>query len=71
KVRIQPFGAFTYKDFDALKKSSTQFDVGTNFLLDGQHSKITAQYSTRPVYSAPGVKESSKGEFVVQLQIYL
>lgn len=71
KVRIQPFGAFTYKDFDALQKSSTQFDIGTNFLLDGQHSKITAQYSTRPVYSAPGVKESSKGEFVVQLQIYL
>lgn len=71
KVRVQPFGAFTYKDFDALKKSSTQFDIGTNFLLDGQHSKITAQYSTRPVYSAPGVKENSKGEFVLQLQIYL
>ncbi|OOV25500.1 porin [Flavobacterium sp. LM5] len=70
-VRIQPFGAITYKDFDALQQSSTQFDIGTNFLLDGQHSKITAQYSTRPVYSADGVKENSKGEFIVQLQIYL
>jgi hypothetical protein len=71
KVRIQPFGAFTYKDFEALRKSSTQLDIGSNFLLDGQHAKITAQYSTRPVYSAIGTKESSKGEFIVQLQIYL
>ena len=71
KVRIQPYGAVTYKDFDALQKSSTQYDLGANFLLDGHHSKITTQYSTRPVYSAPGVKENSKGEFIVQLQIYL
>jgi hypothetical protein len=71
KVRIQPYGAITYKDFDALQKSSTQYDFGANFLLDGHHSKITAQYSTRPVFSAPGVKEQSKGEFMVQLQIYL
>jgi predicted PolB exonuclease-like 3'-5' exonuclease len=39
---------FTYKNFDALDKSSTQFDLGTNFFLDGQHAKITAQYSARP-----------------------
>lgn len=70
KVRIQPFGAYTYKNFDALEKSSSQFDVGTNFFLDGQHAKITAQYSTRPVYTSPDT-QSSKGEFIVQLHIYL
>jgi hypothetical protein len=71
KVRVQPFGAFTYKNFDALEKSSTQFDLGTNFFLDGQHAKITAQYSTRPVYSNPSTISGAKGEFLVQLQIYL
>jgi hypothetical protein len=71
KVRIQPFGAFTYKNFEALKKSSTQFDLGTNFLLDGQNAKITAQYSTRPVYTTVGDISESKGEFILQLQIYL
>jgi hypothetical protein len=71
KVRVQPFGAFTYKNFDALDKSSTQFDLGTNFFLDGQHAKITAQYSTRPVYSTVGAISESKSEFIVQLQIYL
>lgn len=70
EVRIQPFGAFTYKNFEALEKSSTQFDVGANFFLDGQHAKITAQYSTRPVYTSPDTR-SSKGEFIMQLHIYL
>lgn len=70
KVRIQPFGAYTYKNFDALDKTSSQFDIGANFFLDGHHAKITTQYSTRPVYST--INDSkSKGEFIVQLQIYL
>jgi hypothetical protein len=71
KIRIQPFGAVTYKNFDALTQSSTQFDVGSNFFLDGHHAKITTQYSTRPVYTASTNRSGSLGDFVVQLQIYL
>lgn len=71
KVRIQPFGAYTYKNFDALDKSSNQFDIGANFFLDGHHAKITTQYSTRPVYTNPSAIDSNKGELIVQLQIYL
>ena len=71
KVRIQPYGAYTYKNFEALDKSSSQFDIGANFFLDGHHAKITTQYSTRPVYITPNKVESLKGEFTVQLQIYL
>lgn len=71
KVRIQPFGAVTYKNFDALTQSSTQFDMGSNFFIDGHHAKITAQYSTRPVYTSLTNRSGSLGDFVVQLQIYL
>lgn len=71
KVRIQPFGAVTYKNFDALTQSSTQFDVGSNFFIDGHHAKITAQYSTRPVYTSLANRSGSLGDFIVQLQIYL
>jgi hypothetical protein len=71
KIRVQPFGAFTYKKFDALDNSTKQFDLGTNFFLDGHHAKITAQYSTRPVHTTPSTTDGSKGEFIVQLQIYL
>ena len=70
KVRIQPFTAFAHKNFEALDKSSNQFDFGANFFLDGHHAKITTQYSTRPVYLAPN-ESTSKGELIVQLQIYL
>ncbi|QZK89361.1 porin [Flavobacterium sp. CHNK8] len=71
KIRIQPFGAVTYKNFDALTQSSKQFDVGSNFFLDGHHAKITTQYSTRPVYTSSSNRSGSLGDFVVQLQIYL
>jgi hypothetical protein len=71
KVRVQPFAAYTYKNFDALEKVSNQFDIGTNFFLDGHHAKITAQYSTRPVYTAPDNIDKYLGEFIIQLQIYL
>ncbi len=71
KVRIQPFAAYTHKNFDALEKASNQFDIGTNFFLDGHHAKITAQYSNRPVYLAKDNIDSYKGEFLLQLQIYL
>jgi hypothetical protein len=71
KVRIQPFAAYTYKNFDALEKASNQFDFGTNFFLDGHHAKITAQYSNRPVYTAVDKIDSYRGEFLLQLQIYL
>ncbi len=71
KVRIQPFAAYTYKNFDALEKASNQFDFGTNFFLDGHHAKITAQYSNRPIYTAVDKIDSYKGEFLLQLHIYL
>lgn len=71
KVRVQPFGAYTYKKFDAFEKASNQFDIGTNLFLDGHHAKLTAQYSTRPVYTANDNIDSYKGEFLLQLQVYL
>lgn len=71
KVRIQPFGAYTYKNFEALDKASSQFDIGANFFIDGHHAKVTTQYSTRPVYTSPDNIDGQKGEFIVQLQIYL
>lgn len=70
KIRIQPFAAYTHKNFDALDKASGQFDIGSNFFLDGHHAKITTQYSTRPVYTSK-TDVQSKGELLVQLQIYL
>lgn len=71
KVRVQPFGAVAYKNFEALDKASLQYDVGSNFFLDGHHAKLTAQYSARPVYTSVDEIKRLYGEFILQLQIYL
>lgn len=71
KIRIQPFAAYTNKNFKALENSSSQFDVGANWFIDGHHAKLTTQYSTRPTYTSASSEPKSKGEFILQFQIYL
>lgn len=74
KTRFQPFGAYTYKKFDYLDQAGNYFDVGANIFLDGHHAKITGQYSTRPLYFQQGNTrriDGNRGEFLLQLQVYL
>ena len=71
KIRVQPFAAYTSKKFEALSKTGSYFDLGSNFFIDGHHAKITLQYSTRPIYTAKDVIDGNKGEFIVQFQTYL
>ncbi len=70
KVRIQPFGAYTYKNLDGLDRANSSFDIGANFFVDGHHAKITPQFSTRPVYTNSSTY-SLKGELLIQLQVFL
>ncbi|UZR97632.1 porin [Chondrinema litorale] len=73
-MRLQPFGAYTYKNFEALNSSSGQFDLGMNLFLEGHHSKITLQYSTRPVYNADGNRnddDPTKDQLTLQATVYL
>jgi hypothetical protein len=74
KMRVQPFAAYTWKRLDYLDEHGSYVDIGTNFFLDGHHAKITPQFSTRPLYYLQGNKrliERLKGEFLLQLQIFL
>lgn len=74
KTRVQPFAAYTMKNFDALDQTGHYFDIGTNFFIDGHHAKLTPQYSTRPLYyNQNGQRkiDGSKGEFLLQFQVYL
>lgn len=71
KIRIQPYVALTHKNYEAFDKGSNQVDGGVNWFIDGHHAKVTTQYSTRPVYTSPTANPESKGEFIIQFQIYL
>ncbi|MBX7242416.1 MAG: porin [Bacteroidia bacterium] len=70
KVRLQPFVAYTYKNFEALNKATHYIDTGCNLFIDGHHSKLTLQYSSRPTIQA-GNPTGTKGELMLQTQIYL
>ena len=68
---FMPYVTFTYKDFEALQESSSQFDLGMNYFINGHHAKITLQYSNRPIYELDGTRDGSAGEFILQTHIFL
>ncbi len=74
KAQIMPYIANSYKQLDFVDEAGNYFDIGVNWFLDGHHSKITAQYSSRPLYFTDGTKYligDRKGEFIVQFQVFL
>jgi hypothetical protein len=73
KNRFQPYGAFTWKNFEALDEASLQFDAGVNWLLHGHNMKWTLQYSSRPVYTMVENRhliDQYKSQVILQTQIY-
>ena len=73
KNRFQPYGAATFKKFEALDEASMQFDAGINWLMYGHNIKWTLQYSSRPIYTKVEGQDlwiSSKGQVILQTQIY-
>lgn len=72
KLRIQPYAAYTLKKMEALAQSGNYYDLGTNFLLDGQNAKVSLQYSSRPLYDGlTNTVFKRAGEFLACIQIYL
>lgn len=70
KGRLQPFGALTHKKFEYFEEGSWQYDLGLNYYINGHHSKITLQYSQRPLFEQ-FVRSGSAGEFILQTHIFL
>lgn len=71
---FMPYATFTHKNFDRIGKASGQYDLGLNYHINAHHAKITLQYSSRPVYKTVAgnpERNGSKGEFILQGQIFL
>lgn len=72
KIRLQPIASLAYKKFDALNEGGNFWDLGCNFFIDAHNAKITAQYSSRPLYDATTkMLKDRKGEFILQFQVAL
>lgn len=72
KIRLQPFASYTYKNLNGLNEVGNYWDAGTNIMIDGHNSKLTLQYSNRPLYdSKTKTVFTNKGEILAQFQIML
>ncbi len=66
--KIMPFYAVTRKNFEGLNEASIQHDFGVQYLILGNNVKLSAQYSTRPIFDSSTLLVSeNKGMFVLQL----
>ena len=70
-IQLMPYLTYSRKNFEMLKGGSNQYDFGVNYFISGHNAKVTAQYSTRPLYNRSLQREGSAGEFVLQTHIFL
>ncbi len=69
-----PYATMTHKDFDRLPSASLQYAFGLNYFINSHVAKVSLEYQTRPVYRVDvgGIARSgSKGQFILQTQIFL
>lgn len=70
---LMPYASLMSADYERLNDRMNVVDVGVNWLIKGHNSKITLDYQNRPFYKADGtdlVKDGTKGQVVVQYQIF-
>jgi len=73
---LQPYASAIYANYDRLKDPLFVYDLGINWIIAGQNSKISLDYQNRPIYKqddATGdvnaVKNARRGQIVLQYQV--
>lgn len=69
-----PYATMTYKDFERLPTTSLQYALGLNYFINNHFAKVSLEYQTRPVYGLDSggiTRNGSKGQFILQTQIFL
>jgi hypothetical protein len=71
---LMPYATLQTAKYDRLDKQMTVFNIGTNWFLNQNTSKVSVDYQNRPVYSLAGnnlIRNSSrKGQLVLQYQFF-
>ena len=72
---LQPYLSFDYADYKKIKTPFLIYDVGVNWIQNGQNSKISFDYQSRPIFiSDPNgneieLKSARRGCLVLQYQV--
>jgi hypothetical protein len=69
---LMPYLSFITADFNQLSDKMNVYNVGVNWLIKGQGSKLSLDYQSRPVFESPSgdlVRSTRRGQVVLQYQI--
>jgi hypothetical protein len=70
---LMPYASIMSADWDRLNDGMQVMDVGVNWFIKGQNSKLSFDYQNRPFYKQNGnelVKEGTRGQVVLQYQLF-
>ncbi len=72
--KLQPYASWMHAKYDRLSDAVQTFDLGCNWLIHGQGSKLSFNYQSRPIFNTGGLgsqafKTGRRGCFVLQYQI--
>jgi hypothetical protein len=73
---IQPYVQCIYANYEALKNPVKVYDIGVNWIMNGQNAKLSLDYQSRPIFAnrdANGdvyeIKSARRGQIVLQFQV--
>lgn len=73
---LQPYASASFADYERLKDPVVIWDMGINWIITGQHAKLSLDYQSRPVFynnaSTNTITESRsarRGQVVLQYQV--
>jgi len=72
---LQPYVSGSYAKYQKLKDPVLIYDIGINWIIAGQNSKISLDYQSRPIFNADmngdlhETKNARRGQVVLQYQI--
>lgn len=73
---LQPYASGFYAQYNRLKDPAMVYDLGINWLINGQNAKISLDYQSRPIFYQDAVsgdisesKSARRGQIVLQYQV--
>ena len=72
---LQPYMSGMYANYQKLKDPVILWDIGLNWVMSGQNSKLSIDYQSRPIYNADSngeiheTKSARRGQIILQYQV--
>lgn len=72
---LQPYASAIYANYQRLKDPVMVYDIGVNWVMSGQNSKISIDYQSRPIFNTAAngditeTKSARRGMLVLQYQV--